>query len=57
MLIDQKSAAKSKKIFVGFRVGRPGFLLGGVRPKSYRNLKSKNLIKNNCDSQKHPPKI
>jgi hypothetical protein len=30
MLIDQKSAAKSKKFFVGFRVGRPGFLLGGV---------------------------
>jgi hypothetical protein len=30
MLIDQKSAAKSKFFFVGFRVGRPGFLLGGV---------------------------
>jgi len=30
MLIDQKSAAKSKIFFVGFRVGRPGFLLGGV---------------------------
>jgi hypothetical protein len=34
MLIDQKSAAKSKFFFVGFRVGRPGFLLGGVTMKS-----------------------
>jgi hypothetical protein len=36
MLIDQKSAAKSKKKFVGFRVGRPGFLLGGVVGKKNR---------------------